>query len=62
MNREMLNQALYIIFKKKVKIEHLIKSKSLSEYNEGVYVENELTLEEYKGLKTCEKYVRLQGE
>lgn len=58
MNREMLNQALYIIFKKKVKIEHLIKSKSLSEYNEGVYVENELTLDEYEGLKQCEKFFR----
>ena len=58
MNREMLNQALYIIFKKKVKIENLINSKNLDDYNHYVYVENELTLEEYEGLKQCEKFFR----
>lgn len=58
MDREMLNQAMYIIFKKKVKIENLIKSKNLDDYNHYVYVENELTLDEYNGLKQCEKYFR----
>lgn len=58
MNREMLNQALYIIFKKKVKIELLIESKSLDDYNKNVFVENELNLDEFNGLKQVERYIR----